>query len=146
MRSYDYAPRPPVESHYHIEELIRLQEKRASDRMYHQERKKVDEERDAEISEAKLKEVKPFYCSSCRKDFVSETVRQIETDWNNTRQRIAFYKSKCMCGKWAMRLITDKWQDSYWYRSQVVARDRGEHHNDMVQSFETGFNLLYGKV
>jgi hypothetical protein len=26
-----------------------------------------------------------------------------------------------------------------------VARDRGTHHNDLIQPFETGYQLLFGR-
>ena len=75
----------------------------------------------------------------------NKTIRQEEIDWNNQEQTIAFYKTKCFCGKWCIRLVTDKLADGYWQRSRFVALDRGNHHSDLIQPFEEGFNLLYGK-
>lgn len=145
MRHYDYDPRPTVEDHHHIRELIETQSKRATDRTYHQDRKKAQEERMNDIKSGSVKATKHFYCTDCRKDFVAEAIKEVEVDWSNTAQYIAFYRSKCFCGKWAMRLVTDKFRDEYWFKSKKVAQDRGVHHNDLVQSFESNYQLLYGK-
>ncbi len=141
----DYGPKPLVEEHYHIRELIEAQDKRAKDRTYHQDRQKAADERMSDIKSEPAKIAKHFYCTDCEKDFVAEAIKQVEVDWSNSAQYIAFYKSKCFCGKWAQRLITDKFRDEYWFKSKKVAQDRGFHHNDLVQSFETNYQLLYGR-
>lgn len=145
MREYEATPRPEIENHFHIRELIEGQEKRAADRSYHQERKKSLEERDKDIREAKGKEVKMFWCNHCEKDFVGEAVKQVEIDWSNTSQRIAFYRTKCFCGQWAMRLITDTHKDSYFFRSKKVAQDRFNATLDLLQPHQTNYELLYSK-
>jgi hypothetical protein len=141
----DYSPRPLIEEHYHIQELIDAQEKRAGDRQYHKDKEKERAERDEIIAEAKPKDVQPFWCNVCKEEFVAESIKEIETDWSNSNQRIAFYRTKCFKGHWCMRLITDRHKDAYWFRSTRVAQDRGKHYADTVQPYETGFNLLYGK-
>lgn len=145
MREYEAIPRPTIEDHFHIRELIEIQEKRAADRTYHKDRQKAQEERMSDIKAEPSKATKHFYCTDCSKDFVAEAIKEVEVDWSNTAQYIAFYRSKCFCGKWAQRLITDKFRDEYWFKSKKVAQDRGTHHNDLVQSFETNYQLLYGK-
>lgn len=142
---YEHQPRPNIEEHYHIRELIEAQEKRSEDRNYHRDRQKGRDERDALIRDAKWMEVLDFWCEDCPKDFKSMAVKQVEQDWNLPSQSIAFYRAKCDCGKWCQRLVTDKFSDPYWTRSRSVARDRGNHHADTVQPWETGFNMLYGK-
>lgn len=145
MRRELYQPKPNIEEHHHIQDLINVQEKRAAERTYHQDRIKQNEDRDNEINAAPMKETKPFYCETCKEDFYGEAIKQIETDWSAPSQRIAFYKSKCFKGHWAMRLITDKNRDAYWFKSKRVAQDRGMHHADLIQVFETNYQLLYGK-
>lgn len=142
---YDHEPRPNIESHYHIRELIEAQRKRSDDRTDYRNREKAREERDSLIKDNKIKELVEFYCSDCDEDFKGEAIKQIEVDWTNDTQNIAFYKTKCFCGKWCVRLITDRYRDAYWFKSKNVARDRGKHYGDTLQPFETGFNLLYGK-
>ena len=140
-----HEPKPLIEEHWHIQDLIKAQEKRARDRQYHRTQAKMKAERDEEIEKAKGFEVKPFWCRSCRKDFVSEAVKQVEVDWTNPDQNIAFYRTKCFCGEWCMRLITDPLSDSYWQLSKTVARDRGKYSIDLLQPFENNYNLVYGK-
>lgn len=145
MRDYENTPRPDVEQHPYIRMLIDGQNKRALDRTYHQNRIKASNERDTLIADAKLVELVDFWCRSCKKDFKGVAIKQVEVDWNNAGQNIAFYKTKCFCGAWSVRWITDKHRDPYWVQSKEVSRDQGEHYADMVQPFMTGFNMLYGR-
>lgn len=134
-----------IREHYHIKELIDAQTIRANDREHHRNIKKEKDERIKLIEEAKLVVVTDFWCDTCKQDFKSMSVRQFEIDWSNPAQYVAFYKTKCDKGHWCIRLITDKQKDSYWQRSRAVARERQIHSNDIVQPFETGYNMLYGK-
>jgi hypothetical protein len=143
---YDQTPRPLVENHYHIRELIERQEQRSADRTYHRDKEKQSYERDDEIRDAKFMVATDFWCHHCRQDFKSVVVKQVEVDWSNTKQRIAFYKAKCDAGHWCIRLITDKNRDGFWVRSKAVARDMGEHFADTLQPHQTGFNMLYKKL
>ncbi len=139
--NYDHTPRPEIENHYHIKELIERQEKRFEDKEYHRNVEKARDERKKDIEAAKNVEVKPFWCVTCHKDFVSVTYKQID-NWGDS----ACYKTKHKpCGSWCMRLITDSWRDAYWTNSKLLAKDRRDHYNDMVQPHMTGFNTLYGK-
>jgi hypothetical protein len=141
--SYDEIPRPHVEHHYHIRELIEAQEKRTADRNYHRERIKDGEERQKVLSDSKLVCVTDFWCNRCQKDFKALTIREIQNDWN-TEELIAFYRTKCRtCENWTTRLITDKHKDGFWSQSRNIALDRGRNYNDMIQPHMTGFNLLY---
>lgn len=141
----DHTPHPLVEDHYHIRDLINAQEKRSADREYHRSRLKDLSDREGLIDDSKMASITDFYCTKCRKDFKAQAVKQVETDWTNSTQRIAFYKTKCFRGHWVQRLITDRHKDSFWQRSKLVALDRGNHYADTIQPWETGFNLLYGK-
>jgi hypothetical protein len=138
-------PKPLIEEHYHIQELIEGQERRTADRNRHRMLAKQKAERGSVIDEAPPKCFKDFYCSDCNEDFVAITVKQVEMDWTNPLQNIAFYKVKHPCGKWCIRYITDGLEDPYWMQSPRVARDRGEHYADLIQPFENNYNLLYGK-
>lgn len=135
---------PLIEEHYHIQELINAQEKRANDRDYHHNRIKETEERNTVLADSKLVTITDFWCDKCHKDFKSQAVRQIETDWTNTKQKVAYYKTKCFQGHWCIRLITDKNKDAFWTKSKLMAKDRANNINAILQPFETGYNLLYG--
>lgn len=140
------SPKPLIEEHYHIRELIEAQEKRSEDRTYHREKAKNAEERSKLIDDAKKVELIDFHCTRCKIDFRMFAVKQVEIDWSCSTQSIAYYKGKHKkCGDWSIRLITDKQHDGYWLRSRAVRIDQGKHHNDLIQPHETGFNLLYGK-
>jgi hypothetical protein len=141
---FDQTPHPLTEDHYHIQNLINGQEKRTADRVYHQNRVKALEERDKEIASVQDMVLTDFYCERCGKDFKAQAVKQIETDWTNSSQKVAYYKTKCFQGHWCIRLITDKNKDAFWTKSKQVAIDRGKGFNDMIQPGETNFNLLYG--
>ncbi len=137
---------PLIEDHYHIRELIDAQEKRADDREYHRNKAKALEERQKLIDDSKMIVYADFHCRRCNVDFKSNSLLQVEIDWSNPNQYIAFYKGKQRkCGSWCIRLVTDKQRDSFWFRSKAVRADQGKHHNDLIQPHEDGFNLLYGK-
>lgn len=142
---YDHQPRPDIEQHYHIRELIERQEKRSEDREYHRRKGKALEERNDIIKDSKTFCVTDFWCPKCKIDFKSMSIKEVEIDWSCPTQYIAFYKSKCDKGHWCIRLITDRQKDGYFIRSRLMAIDRGKHILDVVQPYETGYNLLYGK-
>lgn len=140
-----HQPKPLIEEHYHIQELIDGQEKRTNDRNYHREKEKEREERNDLIKDSQIVVVTDFFCHKCKEDFKSMAIRQVEIDWTNSNQYIAFYKTKCDKGHWCIRLITDRHKDAFWSKSRLMALDRGNHYADTVQPYETNFNLLYGK-
>lgn len=138
--NFDQTPHPLVEDHSYIRELINRQERRTADKKYHQE---VEKKRDAVLKDIKgFKDIEllDFYCEQCNKDFIGRARKQIDS-W----QTIAYYKVKHKCGTWCIRHITDRIRDPYFYNSRKVARDRGENFKDLLQTFETGFNLVHGK-
>ena len=145
MARYEHTPRPLIEDHHHIRDLIEGQERRTEDRVYHQNRIKANQERDKDIKDAKGQETKPFWCETCKLDFFGESIKEVEVDWSCPTQNIAFYRTKCFKGHWTMRLITDPHKDSYYAKSLMVAKDRGSHSLDILQPNETNFNLIYGK-
>jgi hypothetical protein len=141
----DHTPHPLLEDHYHIRDLINAQERRAADRQYHRDRIKEQEDRNGIIADAKPVTLTEFWCDECHLDFKGEAVKQIEDDWTNPKQQIAFYKTKCFKQHWCIRLITDRHMDGFFQKSRRVAADRGNHAIDTLQPFETGFNMVYGK-
>lgn len=145
MKYLDETPHPEIENHYHIQELFYAQEKNASDRQFHRDRIKATEERDNLIKDAPPIVLTDFYCRKCQKDFKGIAPRIIEPDWSNDTQRVAYYKTKCFKGHWVVRWITDRLNDPYFFRSKWVANDRAKHSNDILQDFQTGYNLLYSK-
>lgn len=142
---YEHIPRPEVEHHHHIRELIEAQDKRASDRNYHRNKEKDREEREQLIKSTKEQDLKSLWCETCKLDFLGESAKEVEIDWSCPSQSIAFYKTKCFKGHWCMRLITDTHKDSFWTKSKRVQSDRGQHSLDTIQPHETNYELLYSK-
>ena len=141
-----HTPKPLVEEHYHIESLINAQEKRSEDRQRFKDIEKARNDRQSIIDDAKMVVATDFHCSKCDEDFKMNAVLQVEIDWTNAKQSIAFYKGKHKkCGTWSMRLLTDKARDGFWMKSRAVRNEQGKYHNDLLQPYETGFNMLYGK-
>lgn len=142
----NYGPKPLIEEHHHIEELINNQQKRSDDRDYHRARVASLEERQKLIDDSLMIDKKDFHCSRCKVDFQAGAILQVEQDWSNPNQSIAFYKSKHrVCGRWSIRLVTDRQKDGYFIRSRLMRLEQGQHYADLVQPHENGFNLLYGK-
>ena len=144
MKRY-IGPKPLVEEHYHIQELMERQERRHDDRTDQRTRKDELEANARFIASEPNFALKEFYCVQCDLDFVSEAVKQVEDDWNCPGHQIAFYRTKCFKGHWCMRLVTDRFMDSYFFFSKRLARDRAKHYEDTIQPFQTGYNLLFGK-
>lgn len=141
---YDATPRPEVEHHHHIRELIERQEVRAADRTDWKNRVAERGELDKLIRETPQVTQLEFWCDHCKKDFIAVAQLQVEDDWTSVG-RIASYRTKCFKGHWCARLVTDKQRDPYWWKSKKVRTDRARHATDMTQPFEDGFNMLYGK-
>lgn len=146
MRTQQYAPHAAIEDHHHIQDLIAAQDKRHEDRTITREREAMRHERDEEIKKTQMVVLTDFFCSTCRIDFKSVSIKQWEVDWSNASQHIAFYKTKCDKGHWCIRHITDKQKDGFYVRSKLMALDRGNHYADTIQPWETGFNMLYKKL
>lgn len=135
-----HQPKPEIENHYHIQDLINRQQARSEDKTRH---KDIDKKRDEvlkDIAGFKDIELLDFYCKHCKRDFKGRAKKQID-NWST----IAYYKIKHICGNWCIRHITDRVRDPYFYYSKNVARDRGEATLDTLQSFETGYNMVYKK-
>jgi hypothetical protein len=143
MRRHD--PKPDIEHHPHIQMLIDQQEKRTADVNRHRDRDKWQAERNEEIDKAVPYDIVEFWCDWCEEDFANFAHKHVEVDWSNSGQRVAYHKSKHDCGNWCIRHITDKNSDPYWQESLQVAGDRGKYHNELLQPFETGYQLLYGR-
>ncbi len=141
---YEATPRPELENHHHIRDLILGQEIRAADRQTWKEREAQKAENDSDIAAAKQVVLTDFWCDKGKKDFKAVAQLQVENDWTSMG-KIASYKTKCFKRHWCARLVTDKLRDPYWQRSKAVRADRAKHSKDLIQPFEEGFNLLYGK-
>lgn len=137
---FTQSPHPLIEDHYHIRELIEAQQKRAADRTNWQEQKKNIDAFQKYVDGFKNVELLDFYCERCEVDFVGRARKQVDS-WD----QLAYYKIKHRCGTWCMRLITHRFRDKYFFRSKKVAYDRSVNSKEMLQPFQTGYNMMYGK-
>lgn len=133
-------PHPLVEDHYHIQELIEAQQKRADERTRWQNEKKNIDSFEKYVQGFKDVELLDFFCTHCERDFIGKARKQIDS-WG----QMAYYKIKHRCGTWCIRHITNRDRDAYFFRSKKVAYDRAENAINMLQSWETGYNTVYGK-
>lgn len=140
MINLDQTPHPVVEDHYHIRDLITAQERRTAARVKWQQFKKNEDAFLKFVQDFKDIELLDFFCAQCGHDFLARAHKQIDS-WGEA----AYYKMKHKCGEWAIRLITDRERDPYFYRSKMVAIDRGQSAQALLQPFETGYNMVYGK-
>lgn len=145
IRDYENTPRPDIELHPHIRMLFEAQDKRANDRTYHREKAKQRAERDELINDAHMLTLTDFFCEECQEDFKDFALKQVEVDWSNSTQHIAFYRTRCDNGHYCIRYITDRHMDPFFQRSKEMAHQRATHAEDIIQPHETGFNLLYGR-
>lgn len=140
------TPKPLIEEHYHIDMLIENQSKRSDDRQRFKDLERAREENDKMIADAKPVANLDFICEHCGIEFKSNAVIHIEIDWNEPAKQIAFYRAKHRrCGRWCLRYWTDKPRDPYFMKSRLMRREQGKFHNDLLQPYELGFNMLYGK-
>jgi len=74
---------------------------------------------------------------------MAETIREDERDWGNSEEVVSFYRTKCQAGHRCMRLVLDKLKDPYWQLSRKIAAERGHYAADILQPFESGYDMLY---
>lgn len=137
---FEYDPKPVVEEHYYIQDLINKQERRTAEKRRYRDQKAQENDRRDSIDGFPDIATLDFYCEHCKVDFVARAKKQIDS-WD----LIAYYKMKHRCGTWSVRHITDRDRDPYFFRSKKIAWQRADKVVDILQPFETGYNMAYGK-
>lgn len=125
-----------------VEDLKRRVDRRHEER---QRMKLRDEEyRDhmRAISDAEDNYKTSFWCMNCKKDFEATAKKIIG---NAGAWQVAWYATKCLCGKKCIRRITDKKRDPYYRHSFLVKRSRVKEYNDMLHPHDPMFKLVYPK-
>lgn len=112
---------------------------------------KIWQERDLEAQRAELKKeldvneeipASIFYCKECKKDYFPQRIVKVEqNDWD-TGGTFRFWRSK-HCSTWNVRLISQKIHDKFFIKSPSIIRDRRRFANDLLQPFQTGYDMLY---
>ncbi len=129
-----------IEEHYDYQKLVKVLEKQYDERDLIKKREAIRAEFDIDDDiPASI-----FHCSNCSKDYFPRVVYKIaEDDWN-TKQTFRYWKSKCSCGQWNKRFITQKAHDPFYKYSTTIKRDRAMNYKDLIQPNERGFSMLYG--
>lgn len=81
-----------------------------------------------------------FFCVTCDKDFDSDGWKQVRYSgvWP-----VAWYAGMCPSGHVAMRRITDKLTDPYYYQSKMIQRQRHEMADDLLTPDDPRFKIVY---
>lgn len=97
-------------------------------------------ERKALIAEAKDLAIVDFWCGTCLKDFEAKGQKQVRDaiGWP-----VAFYAAHCPLGHIAMRRITDKLNDPYFYESLLMRMQQVDHADDFITPDNPRFAVLY---
>jgi hypothetical protein len=133
-----------VDEHDHIKSLKDRADRKFKERKNHEDSKKLENERESDIAEAKQSMMKDFWCDECGIDITLLAQKVVESDWTNKSQRIAYYVGQCPCGCILRRRITDSWSDPYYLVSDSLNKQRTDNYKDIVQPWESGYNMLYG--
>lgn len=94
------------------------------------------------ISQAKDTQITGFWCKYCGKDFEGVGDKRIGGAgmWPT-----AWYVARCLCGRHAMRRITDKSKDQYYYWSKMIRTQRAQMGNDLLTPDDPLFEVIYAK-
>lgn len=91
-----------------------------------------------------------FWCDECRADFQGLAHRRVrmvlslDTGLSRIDEPLfAWYEAKCPKNHVARRFITDKHVDPYFEKSRLVAAQRAEFADDLVQPSDPRFKKLY---
>lgn len=95
-----------------------------------------------DIMQAKDRQRTGFWCSNCKKDFEAEGYKRVGY---LTHLPTAWYTAKCVCGRWAIRRITGKRGDMYYYKSKMIRTQKVQMANDLLMPGDPMFEIIYAK-
>lgn len=83
-----------------------------------------------------------FWCDVCQEDFIAHAYKTKHRLYGDT---VAVWRAVCPeCEEECIRHITHKDEDTYYYKSAKVRRQRNEYATDLLQADDYGFKLNYG--
>ncbi len=100
--------------------------------------------RQKETAEAKAVVMTSFYCDSCDADFDSRAIKQVRKPTGAVWH--AYYEARCPRGHLAVRWITDRLADPYFYKSFIVKREQARHADDFLTPSHPRFKLVYPRA
>lgn len=83
-----------------------------------------------------------FWCKRCSQDFTGTAYKR--EGWLGALPT-AWYVGVCRCGERAIRRITDKSKDMYFYTSKNIKFQRVRSFNDMLTPADDLFKIIYPK-
>lgn len=98
-------------------------------------------ERRDEILGAPMYVQTDFWCDYCEKDFSTTGHKEVRVPPQGVW--FAYYVGICPCGKFAVRYITDKLLDPYFYKSLVLKIQQGQYADEMLQPWQPRFRQVY---
>ena len=135
-----FQARSTAEYHPEIQALVKAHEKRQADRQYHRDIEKMRDDMIKEIKSAPEFEKIHCYCEGCGREFTARAGKIVDS-WSP----IAWYITKCRCGKRQLRRITDKIWDRYYFKSKEIFKQRFDNFADILQPFQSGYEMMWGK-
>jgi hypothetical protein len=82
-----------------------------------------------------------FWCEACQLDFIRQAIKITQT-W--TGQLTAFYETRCACGAYCRRQITDKPSDPYYQQSRLLQASKRKMEIDLLQPHDPRFRIYWG--
>lgn len=88
-----------------------------------------------------LPEMFDFWCDSCQEDFEAE---RHKTKYTLYGEPVAVWRAKCPnCDTEAIRHITHRDEDTYYYKSDKINRQRNQYAMETLQIYDYGFRTMY---
>lgn len=97
--------------------------------------------RDVRLAPAKVQT--EFWCDACQRDFETTGVKQVQFAHGTGTVPFAYYVGKCPCGSFARRRITDKLDDPYFYKSEVIRKQQAQFSDDLLPPTHPRFKTVY---
>lgn len=123
-----------------IDDLGRIVKNNREGRAMDERRGKALRERRKEVDSAKQYAEMGFWCASCRRDFNAVGTKQVRL---YDTEPIGWYGALCPNGHVAIRRITDKMGDPYFYQSDYIKRQQAEHADDFLLPSDPRFKHVY---
>jgi len=83
-----------------------------------------------------------FWCDVCQEDFISPAYKTKHRLYGDS---VAVWRAQCPdCEEEAIRLITHKDEDPYYYKSTKIRFQRNQYATELLQADDYGFNSTYG--
>jgi len=83
-----------------------------------------------------------FWCRKCRQDFEGQAFKQVRYPASGGAP-VAWYRSFCPKRHEAIRRITDKLKDNYYYESEMLKRQRIDLADAMLTPDDPRFRVVY---